>query len=97
MGFPIGKVLSVAGRVGLSVLTGVPAVQAFAAQVHGASGPAKADAILQLALAELQAAGVAVGHDVSPTPRVTAAIHALIDATVELHAAIAEAAHAPKG
>lgn len=93
MGFPIGKVLSVATRVGLSVLTGIPAVQAFAQNVKGTDGAHKAQSVFDLAIAELDAASLAVGHSVRPTPRVEAAIKALIDAGVELHSAVADAAH----
>jgi hypothetical protein len=95
MKFPIGKFLTVAGRVGVAVLTGVPAVQAFAQTLGGAKGEQKATAVLELALAELQAASVATGRDLSVHPGVVAAIRGLIDAAVAMHKAIADAAADP--
>jgi hypothetical protein len=73
MGFPIGKVLTVATRVGISVLTGIPAAQAFAQQVKGATNATKAASVFELAMAELDAASVAVGHSIAPTARIQAA------------------------
>jgi hypothetical protein len=93
MGFPIGPFLHIAGRVGVAVLNSVGPVQALSRGVIGATGPAKADAVMEFALAELQAASSAVGHQVIPSPRVLTAIQAMVTASVELHAAIADAAH----
>lgn len=97
MGFPIGKLLGVAGRVGMAVLSGVPAAQVFAQKVGGANGQAKAGMVLELALAELSSASLATGRDLSVDPGVVAAIRSLIDASVALHTAIAAAAHSPAG
>lgn len=92
MNIPWGRIISIAGRVAGTVLTGVPAIEKFTKQLGGASGATKAGAVLELALAELQAASVIVGRDLSVDPRVLAAIGNTIDAVAELHNALAAAA-----
>lgn len=95
MKIPWKSIASIAGRVGLAVLQGVPAIEAYTAATGHATGTQKAAAVYELVLAELSAASIAAGRDLSLDPRVAAAVRALIDDTAELHNALAAAAAAP--
>lgn len=92
MGVPWGKILPIAARVAGTVITGVPIAEAAASQWKAANGPDKAGLVLRAAQAELQAASITAGRDLSLNPAATAAIQRMIDAYVELHNVLAHQA-----
>lgn len=84
MGFPLGKVVSVAARVLTAIITAVPAVEALANTVRSGSGPEKRAAVLEVVAAELAAAELLVGRDLANDGDVLEAAGKVTDAYVAL-------------
>lgn len=89
MGFPIGKVLSIASRVFGVIDKGVPAIEAAAQAFGHASGSAKKAAVMDLVAAELEAAELVAGAGMAHDMDVLAAAGAISDAYVAFHKVLA--------
>jgi len=89
MGFPIGKVISIASRVLGVIDKAAPAVEAASHAFGKGTGPQKKAAVMDLIAAELEAAelvaGAALAHDMD----VLAAAGDVSDAYVAFHKVLA--------
>jgi len=85
MRIPWADVFAIAGKVGRAVLTGVPIVEAIAANAGGKSGPDKRRDVLAFVQAELAGAAAQTGRDLSGDPDVLHAVGQLVDDVAELH------------
>jgi hypothetical protein len=89
MGFPIGKVLSIAMRVFGVIQSAVPAVEAAAATFGHGSGPQKKAAVMELVTAELEAAELVAGTHLATDLDVLQAAGAISDAYVTFQRVLA--------
>jgi len=94
MGFPIGKISSIATKALGVAIQAIPVIQA----VKGSLGPAPnqnaRQAVQEAMRAELAAWSVVAGHDLSRDPDVVHATGAVIDAIVAFHTTLARRATA---
>jgi hypothetical protein len=97
MGFPIGKILTIASRVFGVIGRAVPAVEAASHAFGRGSGPEKKAAVMDLVAAELEAAelvaGAAMAHDMD----VLQAAGAISDAYAAFHKVLARKIQAAGG
>lgn len=86
MGFPIGKVTHVATKILAGILASVPVIQAASEQFRsGTSDADKRDAVLALFRAELDAAKLITGRDLSRDGDIIAAAGAVNDTVWAFH------------
>ena len=85
MGFPIGNIAKIAGRVLGAILTSVPAVEAAAQAFKTGTGADKKAAVLSVVQAELAAAEMVAGRDLANDADVITAAGAVNDAVVAFH------------
>ena len=97
MGFPIGKIANIAGRVLGAILTGVPAIEAAAKAFKSGTGAEKKAAVLDLVATELAAAEMIVGRDLADDADVIDAAGRINDAVVAFHKLLARKAAATVG
>jgi hypothetical protein len=97
MGFPLGALAALALRATTAILSGVPAVQAFATSMRTGSGADKKAAVLSLVQAELSAAELLVGRNLANDADVLDAAGAINDAVVAFHKLLGAKAAAGAG
>lgn len=85
MAFNFPKVLAVAARVLGAVLSGVPAVETFAATIGHLTGEQKKTAVVALVQNELTAAETLLGHPLAQDADILAAAGDVTDAVVRFH------------
>jgi len=97
VGFPIGKIANVAGRVLGAILTSIPAVEAAGKIFQAGTGPQKRAAVLDVVQAELAAARLIVGADLADDAEVLEAADAINDTVVAFHKLLARKVAAAAG
>jgi hypothetical protein len=92
MGFPIGKISSIATKTLSVLIQAIPVIQS----VKGSLGPAPnqnaRQAVQEALAAELAAWSIVAGHDLSHDPDVLQAGGVVIDAVVAYHTTLARKA-----
>lgn len=95
MGFPVGKLASIATRVLTAIVTTIPVVERARSTFKAGSGAQKKEAVLDVARAELAAAELIAGRDLANDADVVEALGALIDAGAKWHNLLARKTAAP--
>jgi hypothetical protein len=97
MGFPLGRVVSVAARILSAIVTAVPAVEALAKTIKTGTGAEKRAAVLDVVATELAAAELLVGRDLANDGDVLDAAGKVTDAYVALQKVLARKVAALNG
>ena len=97
MGFPIGKIFTVASRVLGVIDKAVPAVEAASKAFGPGTGPQKKATVMDLVAAELEAAELVAGTALAHDAGVLQAAGAISDAYVEFHKILARRIEASGG